>query len=192
MNLWYFFDHIDEPAGTGKCAENFIRNSQNVCRGVRKISATFDAALQSCALLQPRTRTSCLTLTCGILRARLMSRYCHPRKIEKGKNPIVTDGGAMQRRTGETFVKCWVERFDRRGTEPWFELFRSGFGKNSFKIQFFFRLRTQNSGLPNKNSGIFARTFQQFRKISTSSKTSAKIWRNFIEFRAKSKKRIQK
>ena len=40
------------------------------------------------------------------------------KKIEKGKNPIVTDGGAMQRRTGETFVKCWVERFDRRGTEP--------------------------------------------------------------------------
>ena len=39
----------------------------------------------------------------------MLSRYCHPRKIEKGKNPIVTDGGAMQRRTGETFVK-WAKR----------------------------------------------------------------------------------
>ena len=43
------------------------------------------------------------------MRAMLMSRCCHPRKIEKGKNPIVTDGGAMQRRTGETFVK-WAKR----------------------------------------------------------------------------------
>ena len=33
------------------------------------------------------------------------------RKIEKGKNPIVTDGGAMQRRTGETFVK-WAKRIN--------------------------------------------------------------------------------
>ena len=31
-------------------------------------------------------------------------------------------------------VPAWVERFDRRGTEP-FELFRSEFGQNSFKIQ---------------------------------------------------------
>ncbi len=29
-------------------------------------------------------------------------------------------------------VLRWVERFDRRGTEP-FELFRSEFGQNSFK-----------------------------------------------------------
>ena len=41
----------------------------------------------------------------------MLSRYCHPRKIEKGKNPIVTDGGAMQRRTGETFVK-WAKRIN--------------------------------------------------------------------------------
>ena len=33
------------------------------------------------------------------------------KKIEKGKNPIVTDGGAMQRRTGETFVK-WAKRIN--------------------------------------------------------------------------------
>ena len=33
-------------------------------------------------------------------------------------------------------VKAWVERFDRRGTEP-FELFRSEVGQNSFKIQEF-------------------------------------------------------
>ena len=31
-------------------------------------------------------------------------------------------------------VVTWVERFDRRGTEP-FELFRSEFGQKSFKIQ---------------------------------------------------------
>ena len=92
-----------------KGAENVIRNLQNVCRSVRKIPATLDAALQSCALLQPRT--SCLKWTGGILRARLLSRCCHPRKIEKGKNPIVTDGGAMQRRTGETFVK-WAKRIN--------------------------------------------------------------------------------
>ena len=33
-------------------------------------------------------------------------------------------------------VPLLVERFDRRGTEP-FELFRSEFGQNSFKIQEF-------------------------------------------------------
>ena len=41
----------------------------------------------------------------------MLSRYCHPRKIEKGKNPIVTDGGAMQRRTGETFVR-WAKQIN--------------------------------------------------------------------------------
>ena len=35
-----------------------------------------------------------------------------------------------------TPVLTWVERFDRRGTEP-FELFRLEFGQNSFKIQEF-------------------------------------------------------
>ena len=43
--------------------------------------------------------------------AMLMGWSCHPRKIEKGKNPIVTDGGAMQRRTGETFVR-WAKRIN--------------------------------------------------------------------------------
>ena len=42
----------------------------------------------------------------------------------------LTSLGAL--RGGET----WVERFDRRGIEP-FELFRSEFGQNSFKIQEF-------------------------------------------------------
>ena len=37
---------------------------------------------------------------------------------------------------GGTAVEAWVERFDRRGTEP-FELFRSEFGQNSCKIQEF-------------------------------------------------------
>ena len=43
---------------------------------------------------------------------------------------------------GGTAVEAWVERFDRRGIEP-FELFTSEFGQNSFK-----------------NSGIFARKFK--------------------------------
>ena len=36
-------------------------------------------------------------------------------------------------------VLAWVERFDRRGTEP-FELFRSEFGQNSVKIMDFARI----------------------------------------------------
>ena len=37
---------------------------------------------------------------------------------------------------GAVGALAWVERFDRRGIEP-FELFRSEFGQNSFKIQEF-------------------------------------------------------
>ena len=37
------------------------------------------------------------------------------------------------RKLGRAHAGAWVERFDRRVTEP-FELFRSEFGQNSFKI----------------------------------------------------------
>ena len=45
---------------------------------------------------------------------------------------------------GTLRVDCWVERFDRRGIEP-FEPFRSEFGQNSFKIQEF---SLENSKIP--------------------------------------------
>ena len=50
-------------------------------------------------------------------------------------------------------VRAWVERFDRRGIEP-FELFRSefgDFGQNSFKIQEFSLENSNNS----ENLNIF-------------------------------------
>ena len=47
-------------------------------------------------------------------------------------------------------VERWVERFDRRGTEP-FELFRSEFGQNSCKIQEFSLENSKNS----ENFNIF-------------------------------------
>ena len=60
----------------------------------------------------------------------------------------------------------WVERFDRRGTEP-NELFRSEFGQNSFKIQEF---------------SIFARNFKKIRKFQHFRKDNSKIGEISIKF----------
>ena len=57
-------------------------------------------------------------------------------------------------------VRALVERFDKRGTEP-FELFRSEFGQHSVKIHEF---SLENSKFQEKKS-----------EISTSSKISAKF-----------------
>ena len=58
-------------------------------------------------------------------------------------------------RASSDFRGCsWVERFDRRGTEP-FELFRSEFGQNSFKNLNSEFLLENNLKIP------------KFRKIST-------------------------
>ena len=62
-------------------------------------------------------------------------------------------------------VDSLVERFDRRGTEP-FELFTLEFGHNSFKIQEF---SLENSKI------------SENLKISTFPKISAKFRQNFIK-----------
>ena len=69
-----------------------------------------------------------------------------------------------KRRRGErpAPVPTYVERFDRRGTEP-FELFKSEFGQNSVKIHCF---------LLEKNKKIQKnRIFQHFRKYLRTSDT---------------------
>ena len=62
----------------------------------------------------------------------------------------------------------WAERFDRRGTEP-FELFRSEFGQNSFKIQEF---SLENS----KCSEIFNINFSKIIIIGEIPTNFIKIW----------------
>ena len=49
------------------------------------------------------------------------------RRARRRREALPPGGGAVPR---------WVERFDRRGSEP-FEPFRSEYGQNSFKIQEF-------------------------------------------------------
>ena len=67
----------------------------------------------------------------------------------------------------------WVERFDRRGIEP-FELFTSEFGQNSVKIQYILLENLKNSGL------IF---FQHFRKyLRNSDKISSNSEQNSMNF----------
>ena len=58
---------------------------------------------------------------------------------------------------------AWVERFDRRGIEP-FELFTSEFGQNSFKIQEF---SLENSKISEKifNFNIFLKYRRDSDKI---------------------------
>ena len=97
--------------------------------------------------------------------------------------------------------RALVERFDRRGIEP-FELFTSEFGQNSFKIQEFslekFNIKIseisfkffrsefgQNYWNPEKTrkTRILSELgkFQKIWKISTFSKISAKFRQNFIK-----------
>ena len=112
--------------------------------------------------------------------------------------------------TTASALSTWVERFDRRGTEP-FELFTSELGQNSWNR----KKTTKNhfievacdpkctkgpekgeqtalrprGGLRSRteffqNSGIFTRKLKK-QKISTFFKLSAKFRQNFIKIRAK-------
>ena len=62
-------------------------------------------------------------------------------------------------------ASCLVERLDRRGTEP-FELFRSEFGQNSFKIQEF---SLENSKISENEIQHFLKYRQNSDKISSKS-----------------------
>ena len=101
---------------------------------------------------------------------------------------VMTETGAFRMWLPEATYQAvmnLVERFDRRGTEP-FELFRSEFGQNSGTFKFC--VGSQNA----ENGEAFARKFKNFGKIQHFLKYRRNSDKRSSKSEQKSMKRIQK